>query len=98
MIQQKIASTGRREISHPAVDSTLTLRYLIRIRHVNLAALSNSRRPQGQFPATYERSINRKWKENIRITDITMVEIISRSGTKSVDIQKPTFIRDGHTE
>src|ERR1700680_5259088 len=86
MIQQKITSAWWREIMQPAIDSAFTLCYLVRIRNINLGAFGNLRGSQRQFPTTYQRTINSKRKEDIRIPNTIMVEIILSPGTKSVDI------------
>src|SRR5208337_4357969 len=70
------------------------LRDLIRIGKVKLAAMPEAGGPKGQFPALNQGSIPRDRPEEIRFSDIVMIQPIRRSCLVSIGVKRPAAKRD----
>src|ERR1700736_4587056 len=97
MIERKEV-TARRKISKATSNGSSAAGNLVGICEVNLSAVDEQRRAEGEFPSTNNRLSNRKGKEYVRFADVAVIEEIVGVGLKGVGIESPTAIGDGDAE
>src|SRR5271156_2547318 len=89
---------GRRKADQPTGDGTSLVSDLIRVGQVKLTAIPESRRCQGQLPATNQSTVDRHRNKNIRIADVVVVEKVIRARLEVVGIERPTPEGNGHAK
>src|ERR1051326_5453 len=83
VIEQEEISRWR-EVSQPASDRTLSFKFLPRISQMKSAMAKQERRARRNFQCSNARPINGQGKENIRVAELVVIEIISHTRTEII--------------
>ena len=92
-----IADVGG-EVGEAAGDGASGGGGLVRIGEMNLGAVGEARRTEGDFPAADNGSFDGEREEEIRFADYVVIEEIVDAGTERVGVDDPSPIRDGYAE
>jgi hypothetical protein len=76
IVVERSKTIAKGKIGETAVDVAETESQLIRIGHVDLSAIPDSRGAQGQFPATDTRALDGDGEENVRVIEIVVIKEI----------------------
>src|SRR5882762_1009051 len=98
IVIEKEEAARRGKISQPSTHSTEALGNLVRVGQVHLPAILNARRADGEFPAYDTCSVNRQREENVGVSDIAVIEVISCARLERIRIDGPSAQRNGDSE
>src|SRR5579862_6392891 len=88
----------RRKTDQSASNGTPSLRDLIRVCEVKLAAMPDARGSESQFPSSNQCAIDRDRDENVRFADIVVIKKVIRPRLEIVDVERPPAERNRHAE
>src|SRR5262249_40028283 len=89
VVVKKLEALANGEVRESAVDVSETKRKLVRVGQINLSAIADARRAQGQLPPIDPRPLNRNRKENVGVIQIVVVEEVVRTCEEIVGIEGP---------
>ena len=95
------AETGRRRIAEryeAASNTAKTECELVGIGQVDLAAVVEARRMQGEFPAIDTSALNGDGDEDFGVIEIVVVEEVGGAGEEVVGVERPAAKRDSDAE
>src|SRR5271156_6236621 len=93
VIEREIPS-GWAEIREAAIDRAVSVGRLIRISQVSLPHTPELGRPDGEFVALYQRTVDGQGQEGVRIADVVVIEEVLRLGMEMIDIDYPSVDRN----
>ena len=94
VVVEELKAIAKREIGEAAVDVAESKGELIRVGQVELAAIADARRAQGELPPVNARALNRDGKENVGVIQIVVIEEVAGARQEIVGVKGPASKRD----
>jgi len=100
MVEWAKVNAGRTNLGviQPPGDNTSALGNLVGVSKVNLPAVRDSRRAQRQFPSANQGSGIGEREENVRSSNVVVVEKIGNISLEGIGVEHPSAIRNGNAE
>src|ERR1035438_5926388 len=97
VIQQR-KSVAERKIGEPSVDIPEAQGQLVGVGQVDLGAIMNAWRTQGEFPPIDARTLDGDGEKDVGIIEVVVVEEIVGASQKIVGVECPSSDRNRHSK